>query len=118
MSLPLSWQSHYCISDLNPAAQGASLTEGKRGKRSKKQNGETNGTNGEARSGSPKSEEEPELVVNAPEKVAKVYKYMLCVMLCICVMYLSTPGVYIWGDSNCIGSIKVFILYSSIVIFT
>lgn len=53
--------------NLNPAAQGASLTEGKRGKRSKKQNGETNG---EARSGSPKSEEEPELVVSAPVKVA------------------------------------------------
>ncbi|XP_075233057.1 eukaryotic translation initiation factor 5 [Lycorma delicatula] len=55
--------------NLNPAAQGASLTEGKRGKRlSKKQNGETNG---DARSGSPKSEEEPDLIVNAPEKIAK-----------------------------------------------
>lgn len=53
----------------NPAAQGASLTEGKRGKRlSKKHNGETNG---DARSGSPKSDEEPELIVNAPEKKAK-----------------------------------------------
>lgn len=55
--------------NLNPAAQGASLTEGKRGKRlSKKQNGETNG---DMRSGSPKSEEEPDLIVSAPVKVDK-----------------------------------------------
>ena len=79
--------NHNCISDLNPAAQGASLTEGKRGKRSKKQNGETNGTNGEPRSGSPKSEEEPELV-SVPEKKAanKVCKQGLisdCVRACM-----------------------------------
>lgn len=52
--------------DLNPAAQGASLTEGKRGKRSKKQNGE----NGDIRSGSPKSEEENDIIVNAPDQMA------------------------------------------------
>ncbi|XP_039293304.1 eukaryotic translation initiation factor 5 [Nilaparvata lugens] len=51
--------------NLNPAAQGSSLTEGKRGKR--KKNGETNG---DARSGSPRSEEEPDLIVDAPQKVA------------------------------------------------
>ncbi|RZF35576.1 hypothetical protein LSTR_LSTR005104 [Laodelphax striatellus] len=51
--------------NLNPAAQGSSLTEGKRGKR--KKNGETNG---DVRSGSPRSEEEPDLIVDAPQKVA------------------------------------------------
>uniref|UniRef100_A0A023F8Y9 Eukaryotic translation initiation factor 5 n=1 Tax=Triatoma infestans TaxID=30076 RepID=A0A023F8Y9_TRIIF len=55
--------------NMNPGTQGASLTEGKRARRSKaKQNGETT-TNGE-RSGSPKSEEEPELIV-APTKPIK-----------------------------------------------
>ncbi|XP_054263361.1 eukaryotic translation initiation factor 5 [Macrosteles quadrilineatus] len=49
--------------NLNPAAQGASLTEGKRAKRSSKR---VNGENGEPRSGSPKSEEEGELIT--PEK--------------------------------------------------
>jgi len=44
--------------NLNPAAQGASLTEGKRAKRSSKK---VNGENGENRSGSPRSEEENEL---------------------------------------------------------
>ncbi|XP_046664664.1 eukaryotic translation initiation factor 5 [Homalodisca vitripennis] len=52
--------------NLNPAAQGASLTEGKRAKRSSKK---VNGENGE-RSGSPKSEEEND-IVGAPEKMAK-----------------------------------------------
>lgn len=41
---------------MNPSAQGASLTEGKRARRSKnKQNGETD----QPRSGSPKSDEDP-----------------------------------------------------------
>uniref|UniRef100_A0A1B6E3K8 Eukaryotic translation initiation factor 5 n=1 Tax=Clastoptera arizonana TaxID=38151 RepID=A0A1B6E3K8_9HEMI len=53
--------------NLNPAAQGASLTEGKRGKRlSKKQNGD----NGDVRSGSPKSEEENDIIVAAPDQMA------------------------------------------------
>lgn len=42
----------FFFSDLNPAAQGSSLTEGKRAKRSKKQ-GDVNGD----RSGSPNSDE-------------------------------------------------------------
>uniref|UniRef100_A0A1B6MII3 Eukaryotic translation initiation factor 5 n=1 Tax=Graphocephala atropunctata TaxID=36148 RepID=A0A1B6MII3_9HEMI len=52
--------------NLNPAAQGASLTEGKRAKRTSKK---VNGENGE-RSGSPKSEEENDLV-GAPDKLGK-----------------------------------------------
>ncbi|XP_014239812.1 eukaryotic translation initiation factor 5 [Cimex lectularius] len=53
---------------MNPGTQGASLTEGKRAKRSKtKQNGEVT-TNGD-RSGSPKSEDEPELIVPPPKKI-------------------------------------------------
>jgi len=52
--------------NLNPAAQGSSLTEGKRNKRSKKQGGE-NGEGG--RSSSP--EDNSELVVQAPEKLAE-----------------------------------------------
>ncbi|XP_073982475.1 eukaryotic translation initiation factor 5 [Rhodnius prolixus] len=56
--------------NMNPGTQGASLTEGKRARRSKaKQNGETT-TNGE-RSGSPKSEEEPELIVAPTKPIAK-----------------------------------------------
>lgn len=56
------------VLDLNPGTQGASLTEGKRSKRKgQKQNGDVNGD----RSGSPKSEEESELIV-APSKVDKV----------------------------------------------
>ncbi|KAL1138962.1 hypothetical protein AAG570_009023 [Ranatra chinensis] len=56
---------------LTPGAQGASLTEGKRAKRCKKQNGETpNAQNGEHRSGSPKSEEEVDLVVGSPPQSA------------------------------------------------
>lgn len=50
--------------NLNPAAQGASLTEGKRAKRSSRKNGE----NGE-RSGSPKSDEDND-IVGAPDKMA------------------------------------------------
>uniref|UniRef100_A0A069DTN5 Eukaryotic translation initiation factor 5 n=1 Tax=Panstrongylus megistus TaxID=65343 RepID=A0A069DTN5_9HEMI len=56
--------------NMNPGTQGASLTEGKRARRSKaKQNGETT-TNGE-RSGSPKSEEEPELIVAPTKPIAE-----------------------------------------------
>jgi len=52
--------------NINPGAQGASLTEGKRARRSKagKQNGETNGD----RSGSPKSEEEGGEIETTPSK--------------------------------------------------
>ncbi|XP_043481593.1 eukaryotic translation initiation factor 5 [Leptopilina heterotoma] len=51
---------------LNPAAQGSSLTEGKRGKRSKK-NGDVNGD----RSGSPDNETSTtDIVVEAPVKMA------------------------------------------------
>ncbi|XP_034941728.1 eukaryotic translation initiation factor 5 [Chelonus insularis] len=54
---------------LNPAAQGSSLTEGKRGKRSKKANGDT--ANGD-RSGSPENETNTtDIVVEAPEIIAK-----------------------------------------------
>ncbi|XP_012278465.1 eukaryotic translation initiation factor 5 [Orussus abietinus] len=52
---------------LNPAAQGSSLTEGKRGKRSKKANGDANGD----RSGSPENETTgttTDIVVEPPEK--------------------------------------------------
>ncbi|XP_063993985.1 eukaryotic translation initiation factor 5 [Diachasmimorpha longicaudata] len=53
---------------LNPAAQGSSLTEGKRGKRSKKANGDTNGD----RSGSPDNDTSTtDIVVEAPEIIAK-----------------------------------------------
>ncbi|XP_033232236.1 eukaryotic translation initiation factor 5 [Belonocnema kinseyi] len=51
---------------LNPAAQGSSLTEGKRAKRSKKANGDVNGD----RSGSPDSENATDIVVEAPKKMA------------------------------------------------
>ncbi|CAH0392730.1 unnamed protein product [Bemisia tabaci] len=54
---------------VNHAIQGASLTEGKRQKRLKKQNGDV--TNGDMnRSSSPKSDEEPDIIVEAPEKRA------------------------------------------------
>ncbi|XKL66062.1 hypothetical protein PGB90_009482 [Kerria lacca] len=52
--------------NLNPAAQGSSLTEGKRNKRSKKQN-EVNGD----RSGSPNGEDEMDGKIEAPEIKAK-----------------------------------------------
>lgn len=54
---------------LNPAAQGSSLTEGKRGKRSKK-NGDTNGD----RSGSPDNDNDKsttDIVVEAPRIIKK-----------------------------------------------
>ncbi|XP_015587173.1 eukaryotic translation initiation factor 5 [Cephus cinctus] len=52
---------------LNPAAQGSSLTEGKRGKRSKRANGDANGD----RSGSPENETSTtDIVVEAPKKIA------------------------------------------------
>ena len=51
---------------LNPAAQGSSLTEGKRGKRSKRANGDTNGD----RSGSPDDTSTTDIVVEAPQKIA------------------------------------------------
>jgi len=54
--------------NLNPAAQGASLTEGKRAKRSSKK---VNGENGEQRSGSPKSEEESELITGSEKTAAQ-----------------------------------------------
>nr|CAD7454475.1 unnamed protein product [Timema tahoe] len=50
----------------NPAAQGSSLTEGKRAKRSTKKNGETNGTNGEDR-----TSDDGEQMVEAPDKLAE-----------------------------------------------
>ncbi|MCP6484449.1 hypothetical protein NL492_26955, partial [Klebsiella pneumoniae] len=53
--------------NLNPAAQGSSLTEGKRNKRSKKLGGE-NGEGG--RSSSPEDNSEL-VVVQAPEKLAE-----------------------------------------------
>lgn len=54
--------------DLNPAAQGSSLTEGKRNRRSKKQGGE-NGEGG--RSSSPEDSNSELIVVQAPEKLAE-----------------------------------------------
>lgn len=54
--------------DLNPAAQGSSLTEGKRNKRLKKQGGE-NGEGG--RSSSPEDNNSELVVVQAPEKLAE-----------------------------------------------
>ena len=56
--------------DLNPAAQGSSLTEGKRGRRSKKANGESNGTNGTEDGGRSSDNDSSDQVVEAPEKVA------------------------------------------------
>jgi hypothetical protein len=56
--------------DLNPAAQGSSLTEGKRGKRSKKANGDSNGTNGNEDGGRSSDNDSNDQVVEAPEKVA------------------------------------------------
>ncbi|XP_063217878.1 eukaryotic translation initiation factor 5 [Bacillus rossius redtenbacheri] len=50
--------------NLNPAAQGSSLTEGKRGKRSTKKNGETNGDE--------RVSDDSEQTVEAPNKVANV----------------------------------------------
>ena len=55
---------------MNPAAQGSSLTEGKRGKRSKKANGETNGTNG-TEDGHPSDNDSSDHVVEAPDKLAE-----------------------------------------------
>lgn len=54
------------VTDLNPAAQGSSLTEGKRNRRSKKQGGE----NGEGGRSSSPEENNSELIVQAPEKLA------------------------------------------------
>jgi translation initiation factor 5 len=56
--------------DLNPAAQGSSLTEGKRGKRSKKANGESNGTNGTEDGGRSYDNDSSDHVVEAPDKLA------------------------------------------------
>jgi hypothetical protein len=56
--------------DLNPAAQGSSLTEGKRGKRSKKANGESNGTNGAEDGGRSSDNDSNDQVVGAPNKLA------------------------------------------------
>lgn len=56
--------------DLNPAAQGSSLTEGKRGKRSKKANGESNGTNGNEDGGRSSDNDSSDQVVEAPVKLA------------------------------------------------
>ncbi|VVC34865.1 W2 domain,Armadillo-type fold,Translation initiation factor IF2/IF5,Translation initiation factor [Cinara cedri] len=53
--------------NLNPAAQGSSLTEGKRNKRSKKHGGE----NGEGGRSSSPEEGNSELIVQAPEKLAE-----------------------------------------------
>lgn len=57
---------------LDPAAQGSSLTEGKRGKRSKKPNGDTNGD----RSDSPENDNNTsttDIVVEAPAKLGRSY---------------------------------------------
>lgn len=57
---------------LDPAAQGSSLTEGKRGKRSKKSNGEANGD----RSGSPDNDNNTsttDILVEAPEKLGETF---------------------------------------------
>jgi len=54
------------ILDLNPAAQGSSLTEGKRNRRSKKQ-----GENGDGGRSSSPEDNNSELIVKAPEKLAK-----------------------------------------------
>lgn len=66
LSLPFSiadiLMAAHAISDLNPAAQGSSLTEGKRGRRSKK-----NEVNGDGR-GSPNGEDEPDCEIQVPEK--------------------------------------------------
>jgi hypothetical protein len=56
--------------DLNPAAQGSSLTEGKRGKRLKKANGESNGTNGTEDGGRSSDNDSNDQVVEAPDKLA------------------------------------------------
>lgn len=56
--------------NLNPAAQGSSLTEGKRGKRSKKANGESNGTNGTEDGGRSSDNDSNDQVVEAPNKRA------------------------------------------------
>ncbi|XP_021931737.1 eukaryotic translation initiation factor 5 isoform X2 [Zootermopsis nevadensis] len=56
--------------NLNPAAQGSSLTEGKRGKRSKKANGESNGTNGNEDGGRSSDNDSSDQVVEAPVKLA------------------------------------------------
>ncbi|XP_015369691.1 PREDICTED: eukaryotic translation initiation factor 5 [Diuraphis noxia] len=53
--------------NLNPAAQGSSLTEGKRNKRSKKNGGE----NGEGGRSSSPEDNNSELIVEAPEKLAE-----------------------------------------------
>ena len=61
---------------LDPAAQGSSLTEGKRGKRSKRANGDANGD----RSGSPDNENNTsttDIVVEAPEKMGKELSFSL-----------------------------------------
>ena len=60
-------QHLHFFADLNPAAQGSSLTEGKRGKRSKKSNGETNGTE----DGHPSDNDSSDQVVEAPDKLAE-----------------------------------------------
>jgi len=52
--------------NLNPAAQGSSLTEGKRNRRSKKQ-----GENGEGGRSSSPEDNNSELIVKAPEKLAE-----------------------------------------------
>lgn len=69
----------FTISDLNPAAQGSSLTEGKRPKRLKKHE-----VNGDGR-GSPNGEDEPDGEIQVPEKkkdieVTIMYKMYFCCM--------------------------------------
>lgn len=56
---------------MNPAAQGSSLTEGKRNKRSKKINGE----NGEGGRSSSPDENDSELIVKAPEILAEDVRF-------------------------------------------
>jgi translation initiation factor 5 len=67
---------------LDPAAQGSSLTEGKRGKRSKRAtNGDSNGD----RTGSPDNENNTsgttDIVVEAPVKMGEFRKFILAISM-------------------------------------
>lgn len=75
---------------MNPAAQGSSLTEGKRNKRSKKNGGE----NGEGGRSSSPEDNNSELIVEAPEKLAEDVSYKIFKIKHINIhMYIS--GVFI-----------------------
>jgi hypothetical protein len=78
--------------DLNPAAQGSSLTEGKRGKRSKKANGESNGTNGTEDGGRSSDNDSNDQVVEAPNKLANENVSMLSLIMTHCQTCFSSGG--------------------------